>query len=132
MSRAQKYRLAYKEVVYMNAPFRRARSVEARVLLRRGLPLSFRAWRQNVPAVKAQILSGAIQSPASRFRLAAISLFCLQGLIWISLPLIFDGSIRRDVAEGVVDGPSWQLSYQRWLRLFGQFFRFDKWSSCRV
>ncbi len=56
---------------------------------------------------------GLVNSLSARFRLIVISLFALQGLVWISLPLLFDGSIRRDVAEGVVDGQHWQLSYLR-------------------
>lgn len=43
----------------------------------------------------------------------SLTLVLIHGIIWISLPLIFDGSIRRDVAEGVVDGPLWQIAYLR-------------------
>src|SRR5258706_2714114 len=40
-------------------------------------------------------------------------LILVQGLVWVLLPLIFEGSIRLDVAEGVIGGPEWQLSYFR-------------------
>ena len=32
---------------------------------------------------------------------------------WTALGALFEGSIDADVAEGVVDGPEWQLSYLR-------------------
>ena len=63
--------------------------------------------------MKAQIFTDPIHSLSTRFHLTVISLFVLQGFVWISLPLLFDGSIRLDVAEGVIDGPNWQLSYLR-------------------
>ena len=40
-------------------------------------------------------------------------LLALQAVLWIGLPLIFESSVRLDVAEGVIDGPAWQLSYFR-------------------
>lgn len=40
-------------------------------------------------------------------------LLLVQGITWILLPLMFEGSIRLDVAEGVIGGPEWQLSYLR-------------------
>jgi 4-amino-4-deoxy-L-arabinose transferase-like glycosyltransferase len=42
-----------------------------------------------------------------------LRLILVQGLVWVLLPLIFEGSIRLDVAEGVIGGPEWQLSYLR-------------------
>ena len=48
-----------------------------------------------------------------RFALTLGGLVLLQGLLWIGLPLLLEGSIRLDVAEGVVDGPEWRLSYFR-------------------
>ena len=42
-----------------------------------------------------------------------LRLIFIQGLVWVLLPLIFEGSIRLDVAEGVIGGPEWQLSYLR-------------------
>ncbi len=48
-----------------------------------------------------------------RFHLIVASLFALQGLFWIVTPLLFEGSVRLDVAEGAIDGPEWQLSYLR-------------------
>ena len=51
----------------------------------------------------------------SQRRLALIlcALLLLQALLWIGLPLLFEGAIRVDVAEGAIDGPEWQLSYLR-------------------
>ena len=45
-------------------------------------------------------------------RIALLALL-LHGIVWIALPALLDGSIRRDVAEGVIDGPFWQLAYLR-------------------
>jgi hypothetical protein len=42
-----------------------------------------------------------------------LRLLLVQGITWVLLPLMFEGSIRLDVAEGVVGGPEWQLSYLR-------------------
>jgi 4-amino-4-deoxy-L-arabinose transferase-like glycosyltransferase len=42
-----------------------------------------------------------------------LRLILVQGLSWVLLPLIFESSIRLDVAEGVIGGPEWQLSYFR-------------------
>ena len=50
-------------------------------------------------------------SPGFGSTLAALLL--AQAVVWIGLPLLLDGAIRLDVAEGVVDGPEWQLSYFR-------------------
>ena len=39
---------------------------------------------------------------------------CLaQAAVWVALASLLEGSIRLDVAEGVVDGPHWRLSYLR-------------------
>jgi len=46
-----------------------------------------------------------------QFALIAITLVMAQGVLWIGAPLLFEGSIRQDVAEGVVDGLEWRLSY---------------------
>ncbi len=48
-----------------------------------------------------------------RFYRIVAGLFVLQGLFWILTPLLFEGSIRLDVAEGAMDGPEWRLSYLR-------------------
>ena len=45
--------------------------------------------------------------------LAPIGLVALQIVVWTALALAFEGSIDADVAEGVVDGPEWRLSYLR-------------------
>jgi len=43
-----------------------------------------------------------------------IILICIiHLLVWTIFPTIFEGSIRLDVAEGIIDGPEWQLSYLR-------------------
>ena len=42
-----------------------------------------------------------------------IALVALQIIVWVSLGVIFQGSIDQDIAEGVADGPAWQLSYLR-------------------
>ena len=47
------------------------------------------------------------------FGLTLAALLAAQAFLWIGLPLLLDGAIRLDVAEGVVDGPEWQLSYLR-------------------
>jgi len=49
------------------------------------------------------------------FRAAALplALILLQIATWVGLGLKFQGSIDNDVAEGVVDGSAWQLSYLR-------------------
>ncbi len=46
-----------------------------------------------------------------QFAFIAIALVITQGVLWIGAPLLFEGSIRQDVAEGVVDGLEWRLSY---------------------
>jgi 4-amino-4-deoxy-L-arabinose transferase-like glycosyltransferase len=46
-----------------------------------------------------------------QFAFIAIALVIAQGVLWIGAPLLFEGSIRQDVAEGVVDGLEWRLSY---------------------
>lgn len=48
-----------------------------------------------------------------RFYRIVAGLFVLQGLFWILTPLLLEGSIRLDVAEGAMDGPEWRLSYLR-------------------
>ena len=55
----------------------------------------------------------ASRAAPRRFALILFVLLLLQGALWIGLPLLLEGSIRLDVAEGVVDGPEWQLSYFR-------------------
>ncbi|NDA47407.1 MAG: hypothetical protein EBY21_09065 [Alphaproteobacteria bacterium] len=37
----------------------------------------------------------------------------IHACFWIVLALIMEGSIRLDVAEGVIGGPEWQISYLR-------------------
>ena len=37
----------------------------------------------------------------------------MQICAWTALGALFEGSIDADVAEGVVDGPEWRLSYLR-------------------
>jgi hypothetical protein len=47
----------------------------------------------------------------------------------------FQGVIGRTAKDSVPDFPKQveaPKGAQRWLRLFGQHFRFDKWNSCRV
>ena len=39
-----------------------------------------------------------------QFALITIALVMAQGVLWIGAPLLLEGSIRQDVAEGVVDG----------------------------
>lgn len=41
------------------------------------------------------------------------ALVALQICVWTALAVAFEGSIDADVAEGVVDGPEWRLSYLR-------------------
>ena len=47
------------------------------------------------------------------FGRVVLALVALQGALWICAPLIFEGSVRLDVAEGAIDGPEWRLSYLR-------------------
>jgi Dolichyl-phosphate-mannose-protein mannosyltransferase len=42
-----------------------------------------------------------------------VSIVLLQAALWVCMGVLFQGSIQNDVAEGVVDGPEWQLSYLR-------------------
>ena len=44
---------------------------------------------------------------------APFALVALQICVWTALGALFEGSIDADVAEGVVDGPEWRLSYLR-------------------
>jgi 4-amino-4-deoxy-L-arabinose transferase-like glycosyltransferase len=44
---------------------------------------------------------------------APVALVALQICAWTALAALFEGSIDADVAEGVVDGPEWRLSYLR-------------------
>ena len=44
---------------------------------------------------------------------APAALVGLQICAWAALGALFEGSIDLDVAEGVVDGPEWRLSYLR-------------------
>ena len=46
-----------------------------------------------------------------QFKLIVAALIIVQGALWIATPLLFDGSIPVDVAEGAVQGPEWRLSY---------------------
>ena len=49
-----------------------------------------------------------------RFRALILGGVCLaQGAVWVTLASLLEGSVRLDVAEGVVDGPHWRLSYLR-------------------
>ena len=56
---------------------------------------------------------------------------CIRDSFWIVLALLLEGSIRLDVAEGVIGGPEWQISYLRhpplstWLT--GLTWRFGSW-----
>lgn len=45
--------------------------------------------------------------------LVAAALIVAQGAVWCALALHFEGSLRLDVAEGMVYGPEWQLSYPK-------------------
>jgi hypothetical protein len=45
--------------------------------------------------------------------LAPLALIALQMVVWTTLGALFEGSIDNDVAEGVVDGGEWRLSYLR-------------------
>jgi hypothetical protein len=42
-----------------------------------------------------------------------VALVLLQIAVWVGLGVLLHGSIDNDVAEGVVDGSAWQLSYLR-------------------
>ena len=53
----------------------------------------------------------ALAVPLGAF--APLALILLQAATWVCLGLLFQGSIDNDVAEGVVDGSAWQLSYLR-------------------
>ena len=44
---------------------------------------------------------------------APFALVAAQICAWTALGALFEGSIDADVAEGVVDGPEWRLSYLR-------------------
>jgi 4-amino-4-deoxy-L-arabinose transferase-like glycosyltransferase len=65
----------------------------------------------------SDVLARPVATPAilavPREAYAAISLLLLQAGTWVGLAVWFQGSIDNDVAEGVVDGPAWQLSYLR-------------------
>ena len=41
------------------------------------------------------------------------AILILHACFWISLALLMEGSIRLDVAEGIIGGPEWQISYLR-------------------
>jgi hypothetical protein len=45
--------------------------------------------------------------------LTPLALILLQVATWVGLGVLLQGSIDNDVAEGVVDGSAWQLSYLR-------------------
>lgn len=70
-----------------------------------------------MPFSTSDLLARPVATPAiltiPREAYAAISLLLLQAATWIGLAVWFQGSIDNDVAEGVVDGPAWQLSYLR-------------------
>jgi len=51
--------------------------------------------------------------PISLAACAPVALVLLQVAIWVGLGVSWQGSIDNDVAEGVVDGSAWQLSYLR-------------------
>ena len=46
-----------------------------------------------------------------QLKLIVAALFVVQGALWITTPLLLDGSIPVDVAEGAAQGPEWRLSY---------------------
>lgn len=46
-----------------------------------------------------------------KLKLIVAALIVVQGALWIATPLLLDGSIPLDVAEGAVQGPEWRLSY---------------------
>ena len=46
-----------------------------------------------------------------QFKLIMVGLLLTQAALWIGAPLLLEGSIRQDVAEGVIDGLEWRLSY---------------------
>jgi len=48
-----------------------------------------------------------------RYAKVVIALVVIQAACWVLAPWLLEGSIRADPAEGVVDGPEWQLSYLR-------------------
>jgi len=53
-----------------------------------------------------------LDAPSYRqFKLVVASLMLVQGALWIATPLLLNGSIPLDVAEGAVLGPEWRLSY---------------------
>ncbi|MGD1016109.1 MAG: glycosyltransferase family 39 protein [Roseiarcus sp.] len=56
-------------------------------------------------------MSAALDS--RRYAKVVIALVLVQAAFWVVLPWLLEGSIRLDSAEGVVDGPEWQLSYLR-------------------
>jgi len=63
--------------------------------------------------ISAKAFGDSSRVTVAHFHAIAIALFLFQGIVWIGLPLLLNGSILRDVAEGVADGPNWQLSYLR-------------------
>ncbi len=56
-------------------------------------------------------VSPAVSPPGGAASVWALA--ALQVCVWTALALAFEGSIDADVAEGVVDGPEWRLSYLR-------------------
>jgi hypothetical protein len=71
--------------------------------------LTARPDRQGVAAPR-----GASAAPAAWLvLLVPATLVALQLVVWLALATRFEGSIDNDVAEGVVDGPAWRLSYLR-------------------
>jgi len=62
-------------------------------------------------ATSAASLGGGDSAPLARWAPAALVVAQICG--WTALGALFEGSIDADVAEGVVDGPEWRLSYLR-------------------
>jgi 4-amino-4-deoxy-L-arabinose transferase-like glycosyltransferase len=62
-------------------------------------------------AISAASLGGSDSKPPAGWAPAA--LVVVQVCAWTALGALFEGSIDADVAEGVVDGPEWRLSYLR-------------------
>ena len=76
-----------------------------------------RAGKQSEPTLIDRAVASADSSrgggvaPAAGWLTAA--LVVIQICAWTLLAARFEGSIDADVAEGVVDGPEWRLSYLR-------------------
>lgn len=60
-----------------------------------------------------RIRLGGADEGEDRTWLVLLALVAANVVLWTFLPLIFEASIRLDVAEGVIGGDAWRLSYIR-------------------